>query len=128
MALIGHREKFIATDTSVAANSTEVDVTHFTSVQVDTSYARFASITMYVLGADAGATGNATFKFAVYDNLRASWDTLYYISEAVAINGATAVQKTIAINPDMAKIKLLSIQNGDNAAITANASIYLKEN
>ena len=125
--MISHREKFLSSDTSVAGGATEVDGTDFTSAQVDLRYAEFASITMYVKGADAGAGNSATFKFAAYDEDRDQWDTLYYITNAVAINGNSDVQETISINPDVRKIKLLSIQNGDDAAITANASIFVKE-
>jgi len=121
-------QKFIATDESVAAAATEVDVTHFTSAQINTRHARTGILTCYVKGANAASSGNVTFSFACYDPLRAAWDTVAYLTVVCALNATTAVQKSITFYPDMAKFKLLSIQNADAThAATCNASITMKE-
>ncbi len=126
--MVTFTEKFLATDTSVAKTATETDGTDFTSKQINTKHAHLGSITCYVKGANAGSSGDVTFKFATYDVLREMWDTIYYVQVVCALNGTTAVQKTITFYPDMQKLKLLSIQNEDTTyAATCNASVTIKE-
>jgi len=128
--MITFRENFLGSDTSIAINSTEVDGTDFTSKQVPLKHAEYASITMYVKGAHASCAKDVIFKFAAYDSKRDAWDTLHYLTWSVPANGTSAVQKTVAVNPDVEKIKLLSVQNQETTAgytVTVNASIFAKE-
>ena len=119
---------FIATDTSVAATATEVDGTDFTSRQIKTKFARTGILTCYVKGANAASSGNVVFSFVCYDPIRTAWDTVAYVTVTCALNGTTAVQKSITFYPDMYKLKLLSIANADATyAATCNASITMKE-
>ncbi len=130
MGLIAIPEKFIATDTSIAISSTEVDGTDFTSVQLPLEYSDWASITCYVLGGNASCSLDVVFIFAAYESLRAMWDTLAYLTINVTANGSTAVQKTVSITPHIEKIKLLSIQNQESSSgytVTCNASLFRKE-
>ena len=126
--MVTSQRLFISADTSVAAADTEVDGTDFTSAQLDTKHAILGSLTCYILGANAGSTGNVTFNFVQYDTLRESWDTVAYVSVICALNGVTAVQKSITFYPDMVKLKLLSITNADATyAATCNAVLTTKE-
>ena len=126
--MVTSTETFISADTSVASTATEVDGTDFTSKQIITRHAHLGTLTCYVVGANASSSGNVTFKFATYDGLREAWDSVYYVQVVCALNGTTAVQKSITFYPDMAKIKLLSIANADTSyAATCNASIIIKE-
>ena len=119
---------FIATDTEVAATATEVDGTDFTSRQIKTKFARTGILTCYVDGSNAGSSGNVVFTFVCYDPIRTTWDTVAYVTVTCALNGTTAVQKSITFYPDMYKLKLLSIANADTTyKCTANASITMKE-
>jgi len=129
--MLNYRVKFVSSDTSIAADSTEVDGTDFISVQVNTKYATFASLTLYAVGANSSSSGSVKFAFAGYDSLRESWDSDAYIATStltLTLNGTTAVQKTFSVYPDTEKIKLLSVENTDATyAATVNASIFIKE-
>jgi len=120
------RKKFISSDTSVANGATEVEGTDFDSEIAELAHVSQMAISVYVKGADAGAAGNAEFCFAAYDKERGMWDTEEYLKITVAIDGANAAQKTVAVSPSPEKLKLLSIKNPDDAAITANASYVIK--
>jgi len=131
----GYREKFLATDFSVAINSTKVDVTHFTSLQWNLSHVEHVALTLYVLGANAACSKDVTFKFATYDSKRATWDTIDFPGLGdgltLAANGTTAAQRSYPLSPAIEKIKLLSVTNAETVAgytVTVNASIYAKEN
>ena len=119
-------EKFISADTSVANGATEVEGTDFDSEIAELAHVQEMAISVYVKGADAGAAGNAEFCFAAYDQVRGLWDTVEYLKITVAIDGANDVQKTVTVDPSPEKLKLLSIKNADDAAITANASYVAK--
>jgi len=128
--MISWREDFLSSDTSIAINSTEVDGTDFTSKQIPLAHAQYASLTLYVKGAHASCSKDIIFKFAAYDSKRKAWDTNAYLTYNLAANGTSAVQKTIALIPDVEKIKLLSVQNQETTAgytVTINASIFVKE-
>jgi len=128
------RKNFLATDFLVAINSTKVDVTDFSSIQIDLSSAEFASLTFFIQGTSASCSKDIIFKFAAYDSTRAQWDTIDFVGAGsgvpVTANGTTIVQKTIALNPDIEKIKLLSVQNQEVTSgytVTVNVSIFMKQ-
>ena len=127
------RAKLLASDITVPINTTWVDVTNFTSKQIWLAHANQASLTFYVKGNNAGCTQNVIFKFAGFDSLRNTWDTIDLLNSGIGIsvtaNGTTAVQKTVAINPYFERIKLLSVQNQETVAgytVDVNISIFIK--
>jgi hypothetical protein len=128
-----YRKKFLASDFTVAINSTKVDGTDFTSEQIILGFAEEASLTFFVKGGNAGCSKDVVFKFACYDGLRNKWDTIDYLGAgagvSVAANGTTEVQKTISFVPNVEKIKLLSVQNQETVAgytVDVNVSIFIK--
>jgi hypothetical protein len=129
-AISFRNEKFLASDTSIAINTTAVDGVAFTSNQIGLAYTTYASITLFVQGGNAACSKDVIFKFAAYDSIRNRWDTLEYLSVSVTANGTNVVQKTIALTPDLEKIKLLSVQNQETIAgytVTVNAKIFAKD-
>lgn len=127
------RYKFLTSDITVPINTTWVDVTNFTSKKYSLAYCTQASLAFYVKGNHASCAQNVIFKFACFDSLRNTWDTIDILNEgsgvSVAANGTTAVQKTIAINPFFERIKLLSVQNQETVTgytVDVNVSIFIK--
>jgi len=123
------RYKFLSSDITVPINTTWVDVTNFTSSKLSLAYCEFASLTFYVKGNNAGCTKDVVFKFAAFDSKKNQWDTIAYYTENVTANGTAAVQKTIALTPDIERIKLLSVQNQETVAdytVDVNVSIFIK--
>jgi len=126
------RTKFLSADITVPINDTWLDGTDFTSKKIMTAYCSSASLTFYVKGGNAGCSKDVIFRFATFDSIRNTWDTVDLFATAgvlVAANGTTAVQKTIIINSDMEKIKLLSVQNQETVSgytVDVNVSIFLK--
>jgi hypothetical protein len=124
------RYTFLPTDVTVGHGATLVDGVGFTSREVTTGYAKVASLTLYVKGAHAGCSQDVVFKFAAYDSARQQWDTMEYLLLRATANGTSKVQRTVPINADMERIKLLSIQNQEvteDYDVTANASAFVKE-
>ena len=119
--------KFIASDHSATTSDTDVEGTDFDSKIMELALIEQAVISVYVKGADGGAAGNAEFCFAAYDAEREMWDTEEYLKITIAINGSTAAQKTESVTCAPKKLKLLSIKNGDDAVLTANASYFVKQ-
>jgi hypothetical protein len=127
------RHKFLSSDITVPINTTWVEGTNFTSKTIMLAYANNASITFYVKGNNAACSKDVIFKFVTFDSLRNKWDTVDIFPSSAGIsvtaNGTTAVQKTIAINPDFEKIKLLSVQNQETVSgytVDVNVSIFVK--
>lgn len=127
------RYKFLSSDITVPINTTWVDVTDFTSKKYSLAYCIQASATFYVKGNHASCAKDVIFKFAGFDSLRNTWDTIDTLSGGggvlVAANGTTAVQKSIAINPYFERIKLLSVQNQETVTgytVDVNVSIFIK--
>jgi|Deesub1362A_J573_1020465.scaffolds.fasta_scaffold00107_86 hypothetical protein len=123
--LIPYFRKFLDSDVTIPINTTQV----VSSNEIDLSDAKFASISVYVKGNNAGVSLDVTFAFVAYDPARGSWDTEPYLTINVTPNGLNAVQKTVSITPHVSKIKLYSIQNQetlDGYTIDANASIFKK--
>ncbi len=124
------RVNFLATDYTAAINATATDGTEFTSIQLDTSRATTIALTFYVDGGHASCAQNITFKLVSYDSKRATWDTIDCINDGtgiqVAMNGTTAVQKTILVSSGFEKLKLLSIANPETTATyTASCNVSL---
>lgn len=123
------RHKLLSSDITVPINTTWVEGTNFTSSKISLAYCEYASLTFYVKGNHASCSNDVVFKFAAFDSKRDKWDTIAYHSENVAANGTTAVQKTIALTPDIERIKLLSVQNQETVAgytVDVNVSIFIK--
>jgi len=126
------RTNFLSADITVPINDTWVDGTDFTSKKIMTAYCSSASLTFYVKGGNASCSKDVIFRFATFDSIRNTWDTVDLYATAgilVTANGTTAVQKTVIINSDMEKIKLLSVQNQETVAgytVDVNVSIFLK--
>jgi len=125
----GTRYKFLVSDFTVAINSTKVDVTDFTSKKISLAYCGSASLTFFVKGNHASCAKEVIFTFATFDSKRNKWDTIGYHVENVVANGTSEVQRTIALTPDIEKIKLLSVQNQETVSgytVDVNVSIFLK--
>jgi hypothetical protein len=127
------RENFLASDYTVPINSTQIDGAGFNSRQIPLAFAEKAAISFYVKGNHASCSLAIIFKFAAFDSKRNKWDTIDVLNSgsgvSVTANGTTAVQMTIAIEPDFEKIKLLSIQNQETTAlytVDVNVSIFVK--
>jgi len=128
------RYKFISADMTVPINTTYVEGTDFISKQIMLAYTKNdASITFYVKGNNAGCSKDVIFKFATFDSLRNKWDTADVLNEGLGVsitaNGTTAVQKTIAIEADLERLKLLSVQNQETISgytVDVNVSIFIK--
>ena len=127
------RYKFLSTDITVPINTTYVEGTDFTSKQIMLAYAKNASVTFYVKGNNASCSKDVIFKFATFDSLRNKWDTADVLNEGLGVsitaNGTTAVQKTIAIEADLERLKLLSVQNQETISgytVDVNVSIFIK--
>lgn len=126
--MIRATNKFLATNASVNAGATAVDGVGFTSNEINLQYCRYASITLYVKGANASSAGTVTFSFVSYNDSFGAWDTVGYVTLTATLNGTADVNVTYPITPDISKIKLYSIANGDSSyGITANASLFMKD-
>ncbi len=108
--------------------------TLISSVPIPTGNAENVGLVHWLDGADAGATGNATFNYlanrlgapnalgknfpnTAYD---AAWDTVaeWSSSPVEAINGSTAVQATTSVScVGMPHIKLATVINADDAVL-----------
>jgi hypothetical protein len=129
IALQYTRKKFLKTDLVAAINQVSVDVTDFTSEQINVAYPKYASLTFYVKGNHASCSKEIVFKFATFDSQRSLWDTEEWLSVSLAASGTSPRQKTINLNPDVEKVKILSIQNQETVSgytVDANVSIFMK--
>lgn len=123
------RLKFLDADYEVPINTTAVDGSEFVSNAVSLGLARFASLTIFVKGDHASCSAEVVFRFAGFDSLRNQWDTIHYLEVKLTMTGTTPAQKTITIDPDVEKLKLLSVQNPETTedyTVDVNASIFLK--
>jgi len=121
-----------------AASST---VALATALAIPTKLRDDAILEMVVDGADAGATGDATLNFlgnnlgdevclpGVFPatDVEAAWTTLAPITaKTVAINGATEVRKSLAIDLSMIRqFKLYSVGNADDAVVNVHGWLVL---
>jgi hypothetical protein len=126
--------QLLATNVTVPISTTYVDGTDFTSEQVLLAYADVASITLVVTGSSASCSKDVIFKFAAYNKVLGTWDTIDFIGMGsgmeVAANGTTRVQRTIPISNSIDRIKLLSIQNQESVGgytVVCNAAVYVRE-
>lgn len=126
--MIQATNKFLTTNASVTAGATVVDGVGITSNEINLQYCRYASITLYVKGANASSSGTVTFSFKSYNEAFGAWDTVGYLTLTATLNGTADVYVTYPITPYISKIKLYSIANGDSSyGITANASLFMKD-
>jgi len=127
------RDNFLDPDFTVPINSTQEDGVGFTSKEIPLAFAQSAALSFYAKGNNVGCSKDIIFKFAAYDSKRDQWDTIDVLALGagvpITVNGTTTVQKTIAIEADFEKIKLLSIQNQETVAgytVDVNVSIFIK--
>ena len=123
------RRVFLSADLTVPISSVVVDGVGLTSAQIELSYVDYASLTFYVKGNNAGCSKEVIFRFASYDAIRDQWDTSPYLQISVMANGASTVQYTVPLTPDVEKLKLLSVQNQETTSgytVDVNVSILLK--
>jgi len=110
------------------------------SVGIPVGNALLVGLSLSVDGADGGATGDATFNFvnnalgaanalpgifpkSAYES---AWETGSYFATApfVTINGATEATKTVQQETyGMMHMKLLSVQNADNAVVNVKGIV-----
>ncbi|MFH1497219.1 MAG: hypothetical protein ABII82_05265 [Verrucomicrobiota bacterium] len=112
--------------------------TLLTSLALPTLNSQLANLVLRCQGADAGATGFATFNFVANANgdamdarrvftLTPDWDTVT-LSEDVqlTINGASEVQQSFQIDAaGLPQIKLNTVINGDDAILKVWGSLYI---
>lgn len=123
----GIRENLLDEDYTVPINTTAVDGSEFVSNHMALGLARFCSLTFFVKGNHASCSKDVVFKIVSFDSKRNQWDTIELMSVSIAANGSSAVQKTIAIEPDVEAIKLLSVQNQETVAgytVDVNVSVF----
>lgn len=123
------RYKFIESDYQIPITTIAVDGSEFNSNKIPLGLARYGSLTFYVKGDHASCSKDVIFKFVSHDSLRDQWDTEPFLEVSITANGDSVVQKSISINPDFEKIKLLSVQNQETVAgytVDVNVSIFLK--
>jgi len=123
----GIRENLLNEDYQVPINTTATDGSEFNSKVAALGLARYASITFYVKGDHASCSKQVIFKIVSFDSKRNLWDTEPLMEVSLAANGTAKVQKTVAFNPDIEAIKLLSVQNQETVAgytVDVNVSVF----
>jgi len=120
--------KFLSSDLSLNAGQTKEDGTDFTSNVFYLEDAIFSSITLKVIGANAGSSGKVTFNFVSYNEALDAWDTTPFSTLEADLDGTNTVVITSSFNPDINKIKLASVVNGDSTyGASVNAGIFIKK-
>jgi hypothetical protein len=117
---------FLPADVVVPINVTWVEGTDFTSEKISLRGIWSAAITVYAKGTHASCSLALDFVFVTWDSLRAMWDTVAYQTVSIFLNGTAAAQKSVAFDPCVEKVKLLSIHNPEvttGYTATANASL-----
>lgn len=126
--MINVSNKFLSSNVTLTAGQTQYDGTDFTSAEMNLTYCRYASITLYVKGANASSSGTVSFAFRSYNDALGAWDTTAYLTLTATLSGTADVYVTYPITPDVSKLKLYSIANGDTSYnITANAALFMKD-
>lgn len=121
MGYLHSSRNFLQSDVSVAAASTKVHPTDFTSEEIEVSDVDEIRVQGKATGANASATGKVTFKLAAsLDGVK--WDTDYFATLELTLNGTTEVVTSDLIDvTGIRVIRLQAIQNED-ASYAANSA------